>query len=111
MKNAKGNVPFEDAVLDFANPKTIQWYRTKIKGLLDLGVSAIKVDFGDAAPYNGIYSNGRTGFYEHNLYPLRYNKIVSDLTNDTPGTDYMGKEYLGREPAISYSLGRRRRNI
>jgi alpha-D-xyloside xylohydrolase len=83
VKNAKGNVPFEDAVLDFTNPKTIQWYRTKIKGLLDLGVSAIKVDFGEAAPYNGIYANGRTGFYEHNLYPLRYNKIVSDLTNDT----------------------------
>lgn len=50
---------------------------------MDLGVSAIKVDFGEAAPYNGIYSNGHTGFYEHNLYPLRYNKIVSDLISET----------------------------
>ncbi|MBL7813950.1 MAG: DUF4968 domain-containing protein [Saprospiraceae bacterium] len=82
VKNAKGNVPFEDAVLDFTNPKTVDWYRNKIGGLLKMGVSAIKVDFGEAAPYNGIYANGRTGFYEHNLYPLRYNKIVSELTKE-----------------------------
>jgi alpha-D-xyloside xylohydrolase len=82
VKNAKGNVPFEDAVLDFTNPKTIDWYRGKIGSLLKMGVSAIKVDFGEAAPYTGVYANGRTGFYEHNLYPLRYNKIVSDLTKE-----------------------------
>ncbi len=80
VKNAKGNIPFEDAVLDFTNPRTLDWYRTKIGGLLNLGVAAIKVDFGEAAPFDGIYSNGRTGYYEHNLYPLRYNQVVSDLT-------------------------------
>lgn len=80
VKNAKGNIPFEDAVLDFTNPKAIKWYQDKIGGLLNMGVAAIKVDFGEAAPFDGIYSNGRTGFYEHNLYPLRYNKAVSDLT-------------------------------
>ncbi|HNR07335.1 MAG TPA: glycoside hydrolase family 31 protein [Saprospiraceae bacterium] len=80
VKNAKGNIPFEDAVLDFTNPRTLDWYREKIGGLLRMGVAAIKVDFGEAAPFDGIYSNGRTGFYEHNLYPLRYNQVVSDLT-------------------------------
>jgi len=82
VKNDKGNIPFEDAVLDFTNPKTLHWYREKIGGLLKMGVAAIKVDFGEAAPFDGIYANGRTGFYEHNLYPLRYNKAVSDLTNE-----------------------------
>ena len=82
VKNATGGIPYEDAVLDFTNPETIAWYRDKIGGLLKLGVSAIKVDFGETAPLYGIYSNGRTGFYEHNLYPLRYNKIVSDLTQE-----------------------------
>ncbi|MCB0629543.1 MAG: alpha-xylosidase [Saprospiraceae bacterium] len=85
VKNAKGNIPFEDAVLDFTNPATIDWYRDKIGTLLRMGVSAIKVDFGEAAPYTGIYDNDRTGFYEHNLYPLRYNKIVSDLTQEING--------------------------
>lgn len=82
VKNAKGNIPFEDAVLDFTNPQTISWYKEKIANLLEMGVAVIKVDFGEAAPYNGLYDNGRTGFYEHNLYPLRYNKIVSDLTQE-----------------------------
>jgi len=80
VKNDKGNIPYEDAVLDFTNPATIAWYEGHIRSLLDMGVAAIKVDFGEAAPYHGLYANGRTGFYEHNLYPLRYNRIVSNLT-------------------------------
>ncbi len=85
VRNAKGNIPFEDAILDFTNPDAIAWYEGKIEGLLRMGVGSIKVDFGEAAPYNGIYHNGRTGFYEHNLYPLRYNKIVADLTRKITG--------------------------
>jgi alpha-D-xyloside xylohydrolase len=73
VRDAKGNLPDEDAVLDFSNPKTVEWYQDKLAGLLKMGVGAIKVDFGEAAPENGLYASGRTGFYEHNLYPLRYN--------------------------------------
>jgi alpha-D-xyloside xylohydrolase len=85
IKDGKGNVPFEDAILDFTNPDAIQWYEEKVTDLLNLGVGAIKVDFGEAAPYWGIYHNGRSGLYEHNLYPLRYNKIVGDLTHEITG--------------------------
>ncbi|NQU88695.1 MAG: alpha-xylosidase, partial [Mariniphaga sp.] len=85
VKNDKGNLPYEDAVLDFSNPNAVSWYQDKIKGLLDLGVGAIKVDFGEAAPPKGIYASGRTGFYEHNLYPLRYNKTVADITKKITG--------------------------
>jgi len=85
VKNPKGNLPYEDAVLDFSNPETVKWYQGKIAGLLKLGVGAIKVDFGEAAPLNGIYASGKTGFYEHNLYPLRYNKAVSDITQEMNG--------------------------
>ena len=85
MHDAAGNIPEEDAVLDFSNPATVKWYQAKIAGLLKLGVSAIKVDFGEAAPLNGLYASGRTGFYEHNNYPLRYNKTVSDITKQTTG--------------------------
>ena len=80
VRDAKGNVPFEDAIIDFSNPKAVEWYQSKIAGLLDLGVSAIKVDFGEAGPMNAIYHSGRTGFHEHNLYPLRYNKALADIT-------------------------------
>ena len=61
------------------------WYQGKLPALLKLGVGAIKVDFGEAAPFNGVYASGRTGFYEHNLYPLRYNKAVADITRQVNG--------------------------
>lgn len=76
VKNFNGGMPYEDAVLDFSNPKAVSWYQEKIGGLLKQGVSTIKCDFGEAAPYNGIYHSGKSGLYEHNLYPLRYNKAL-----------------------------------
>ena len=85
VKDAKGNLPYEDAILDFTNPAAVAWYQDKIAGLLKMGAGAIKVDFGEAAPLTGIYANGRTGFYEHNLYPLRYNQVVADVTRKTNG--------------------------
>lgn len=85
VKDGKGNLPYEDAVLDFSNPETVKWYQGKIGGLLDQGVGVIKVDFGEAAPFNGIYHSGRTGFYEHNLFPLRYNKTVAEVTKEKTG--------------------------
>lgn len=76
VRNADGGMPYEDAVLDFSNPQTVAWYQSKITGLLKQGVSTIKCDFGEAAPYNGFYHSGKGGLYEHNLYPLRYNKAL-----------------------------------
>nr|WP_255495268.1 TIM-barrel domain-containing protein [Dysgonomonas sp. 521] len=82
VKNSKGEMPYEDAVLDFSNPETVRWYQDKLAGLLKMGVGAIKVDFGEAAPMEGFYASGRGGWYEHNLYPLRYNKAVADITKE-----------------------------
>lgn len=82
VKNSKGEMPYEDAVLDFSNLETVKWYQDKLAGLLKMGVGAIKVDFGEAAPMEGFYASGRGGWYEHNLYPLRYNKAVADITKE-----------------------------
>jgi alpha-D-xyloside xylohydrolase len=75
----------EDAVLDFTNPATVRWYQDKLGGLLKLGVAAIKVDFGEGAPLNGLYHSGRTGWYEHNLYPLLYNKAAGEISQSVNG--------------------------
>jgi alpha-D-xyloside xylohydrolase len=85
VRDGNGNLPFEDAVLDFSNPATVTWYQDNLAGLLRMGVGAIKVDFGESAPLTGIYASGRSGFYEHNLYPLRYNKAVADITRQVSG--------------------------
>ena len=86
VQNATGGMPVEDAILDFTNPETVDWYQQKIAGLMRQGVSTIKCDFGEAAPYNGIYHNRRGGLYEHNLYPLRYNKALFEaVEREHPG--------------------------
>ena len=81
VKNATGGMPYEDAVLDLSNPQTVKWYQEKIAGLLHQGVDVIKCDFGEAAPLNGFYHSGKGGLYEHNLYPLRYNKALWEVIN------------------------------
>ncbi len=85
VKNAMGGMPYEDAVLDLSNPATVKWYQGKIASLIQQGVGAIKCDFGEAAPFNGLYASGRTGFYEHNLYPLRYNMALWNAVKDNSG--------------------------
>jgi alpha-D-xyloside xylohydrolase len=80
-----GRPPTEDAIVDFSNPEAVEWYQGKLAGLLRMGVAAIKVDFGEAAPLRGAYASGRSGFYEHNLYPLRYNKAAAEITEEITG--------------------------
>ncbi len=85
VRDRGGRLATEDAVLDFTNPKAVEWYKAKVGALLKMGVSVIKADFGEGAPLEGIYANGRTGWYEHNLYPVRYNEAVWDLTKQVTG--------------------------
>ena len=83
--DADGRIPTEDAILDFSEPEVVSWYGEKLKSLLEMGVAAIKVDFGEAAPRTGSYASGKSGFYEHNLYPLRYNKAAAEASRDATG--------------------------
>ncbi|MBO4498646.1 MAG: alpha-xylosidase [Bacteroidaceae bacterium] len=89
VRNGSGGLPYEDVCLDFSNPETVKWYQEKLAGLLSMGVGAIKADFGEGAPLDGLYSNGKSGWYEHNLYPVRYNKAVNDITFQTNGDHIM----------------------
>lgn len=85
VRDEGGRIGPEDATLDFSNPQAVRWYQGKLKSLLDLGVSVIKADFGEGAPLAGLYHSGRTGWYEHNLYPVRYNQAVYEITRTTTG--------------------------
>ncbi|MDR1636159.1 MAG: hypothetical protein LBR93_02370 [Treponema sp.] len=85
IKDENGEIPTEDAICDFSNPATVTWYQNMLEAILRLGVDVIKADFGEAAPYRGVYHSGKSGWFEHNLYPLRYNKAVADITRKVKG--------------------------
>ncbi|HBG75953.1 MAG TPA: hypothetical protein DDW86_03235 [Clostridiales bacterium] len=85
VQNEDGFLPTDDIILDYSNPDAVSWYQEKLADLLDMGVAAIKADFGEAAPLSGKYHSGKSGLYEHNLYPLRYNKAVFEITKKQTG--------------------------
>jgi len=80
VKQPDGEPPSGRAVIDMSNPEAVLWYQKLLEGLFALGASAIKADFGEGAPLAGLYFSGKTGLAEHNLYPLRYNQAVSNIT-------------------------------
>ena len=85
VRGASGALVGDDAVLDFSNPDAVRWYQAQLKPLLELGIAAIKVDFGEAAPLAGHYHSGKSGYHEHNLYPLRYNRAAAEVTEEVHG--------------------------
>lgn len=85
VKDGGGRTAVRDAVIDFSNPRAVEWYKDRLRALFKIGVSAIKADFGEAAPTDGIYASGKSGYYEHNLYPYRYNKAVYEVTKEETG--------------------------
>ena len=85
IRDGNGGLPTRDAIIDFSNPAAAKWYQERLAGLLRLGVGAIKVDFGEAVPIDGILASGRSGFFEHNLYPLRYNQTAAEVTREVTG--------------------------
>ena len=90
VRNEAGMIGDEDATLDFSNPTAVQWYQGKLESLLTMGVGVIKADFGEGAPLTGLYASGRTGGYEHNLYPVRYNKAAWEITKRATGSASSG---------------------
>jgi alpha-D-xyloside xylohydrolase len=70
----------ELAAIDFTNPQARTWYQDKLRALLDVGVAVFKSDFGEQAPVDAVYYDGRSGLEMHNLYPLLYNRTVFELT-------------------------------
>jgi alpha-D-xyloside xylohydrolase len=83
--SANGKAPVDDAVLDLSNPIAESWYQQKLASLLEMGIGAFTADFGEAAPLTGLYAHRGSGFYEHNLYPLRCNKAVAEITEEVAG--------------------------
>ncbi|PKM78921.1 MAG: hypothetical protein CVU88_08475, partial [Firmicutes bacterium HGW-Firmicutes-13] len=87
---AKNNGPFvflfvfPASPIDFSNPDAVAWYKEKLRKLLEMGASAIKVDFGEGIepPMKFQKYDGRQ---MHNLYPLLYNKAAFEATEETLG--------------------------
>jgi alpha-D-xyloside xylohydrolase len=86
---ATGDPPADDAIIDMSDPTAVEWHQDKLARLLEMGVGFFVADFGEAASLSGIYAKRKSGFREHNLYPLRYNKAVAEITEEVTGERIM----------------------
>lgn len=72
--------------IDYSNPAAVAWIQEKFRRLFALGVSAIKVDFGEGASPAARYHDAQS-VAMHNLYPLLYAKAIFDVTRETQGDE------------------------
>jgi alpha-D-xyloside xylohydrolase len=71
-------------LIDYSSGKIVDLMKQKFKGLFDMGIAAIKVDFGEGGPVDGVYQ-GYSPEVMHNLYPLLYNQAVFEATEEYYG--------------------------
>ena len=64
------------ALVDFTNPEAKVWYQGKIDVLLEMGVDALKTDFGERIPLEVTWHDGSTPERMHNFYSFLYNEAV-----------------------------------
>jgi hypothetical protein len=68
--------------IDFTNPEGVAVYQRHLRHLHELGAAAIKADFGEEAPADGVYHDGTPGHLAHHLYPRLYNRAVAEATHE-----------------------------
>lgn len=72
-------------LVDFTNPAAREWFKDKVKALLDQGVDAIKTDFGERIPRDVVWYDGSPKLSMHNWYTQLYNQAVFEAIEETYG--------------------------
>ena len=72
-------------LVDFTNPAAREWFKDKVKALLNQGVDAIKTYFGERIPRDVVWYDGSPKLSMHNWYTQLYNQAVFEAIEETYG--------------------------
>jgi alpha-D-xyloside xylohydrolase len=73
-------------VVDFTNPDACEWFKSKLRPLIEMGVDTFKTDFGERIPSEGVvYFDGSDPVRMHNYYTQLYNKVVFEVLEEYRG--------------------------
>lgn len=73
------------AIVDLTSEHGRQWWQEAHQEFLDDGVAVFKTDFGEGVPDTSVLADGTPPAHAHNLFPLRYNAVVSDVIRRRTG--------------------------
>ena len=73
------------AIIDFTNEGARKWFSDRITELAEMGVDAVKTDFGERIPTDVVYADGSDPYKMHNYYAYIYNKTVWDALKAANG--------------------------
>ena len=91
VKKANGEIWQTDfwqagmGLVDFTNPEAREWFKNKVKKLLNQGADAIKTDFGERIPRDVVWYDGSPKLSMHNWYTQLYNQAVFEAIEETYG--------------------------
>ena len=106
-----GNSPA--TLLDFTNPRTVDWWRRRLELSLDLGASGFMQDFGEQVQEGMRFADGSTGRTMHNRYPVLWHRISRRIVDDYAGRKnleepiwfYTRSGYSGRPGSAASEMG------
>lgn len=70
------------AAIDFTNPEAVEYVKSKIRKLMEMGVGVMKTDFSEEIPETAVFYDGTTGKETHNKYPLLYAKTIYEASRE-----------------------------
>jgi alpha-D-xyloside xylohydrolase len=73
------------AIVDFTSAAAREWFASKLRPLLDMGVDCFKTDFGERIPTDVAWADGSDPVRMHNLYTQLYNRTVFELLEEERG--------------------------
>lgn len=75
-------------IVDYSNPEACEWYKSKLRYLIDMGVDSFKTDFGERIPSRDVYYHNQLNpVGMHNYYTYLYNKCVFEVLEEKLGKD------------------------
>ncbi len=72
-------------IVDFTNPAACDWYTSKLRRLMEMGVDCFKTDFGERIPTDVVYHDGSDPLKMHNYFCFLYNRTVFEALKQARG--------------------------
>lgn len=69
-------------LLDFTRTDTVDWWRGRVREMIELGADGFMQDFGESVMTDMRFANGETGLSMHNRYPVIFHETTRAVLDE-----------------------------